>query len=194
MVFADRAGDDTKVPISLLVFLIETDERRILIDAGCDTMPGYDVKYRISPAEALLRYGVAPEEITDVILTHAHHDHIDAVHYFKRATVYISAVQYGERARTKDYFPPEMQVVTFEEQITLDGVTALVWGGHAPGSAIVTFSHGGREYVISGDECYTRACLTERRPTGNSRDPEKSLAFVKPSMTARVGRKAALKV
>lgn len=176
MVFADSCNDDTKVPISLLLFLIETGDRKILIDAGCDTMPGYDVRGHISPAEALRRCGVSPEEITDVILTHAHHDHIEAVHYFTHATVYISAAQFE---RGKKYFTSDMRVVSFESKLVLDGVTALVWGGHTEGSAIVMFSHGGREYVISGDECYTRTCLIEGRPTGNSRDPEKSLEFIK---------------
>ena len=178
MAFADRAGVEERIPISLLVFLIEMGEKRILVDAGCDTMPGYDVKDHISPAEALRRYGVAPEEITDVILTHAHHDHIEAVHYFKNATVYISAGQY-EAAQRRGFIPADMKVVVFEKELSLGGVRALVWGGHANGSAIVTLSHGGREYVISGDECYTRTCLTECRPTGNAKNAERALAFVK---------------
>ncbi len=57
-------------------------------------------------------------------------------------------------------------------------VTVKVWGGHSPASCIVTFTHKGREYVIAGDECYQRECLTEKRPTGSSFDKEKSRAFV----------------
>ena len=178
MIFADRPESEARFPISLTLYLIETGDRKILVDAGCDTMPGYDVKDHISPAEALRRYGVAPEEITDVILTHAHHDHIEAVHYFKNATVYISAGQY-EAAQRRGFIPADMKVVVFEKELSLGGVRALVWGGHANGSAIVTLSHGGREYVISGDECYTRTCLTECRPTGNAKNAERALAFVK---------------
>ena len=178
MAFADCAGATERIPISLLVFLIEMGDRRVLVDAGCDTMPGYDVKDHISPAEALRRYGVSPEEITDVILTHAHHDHIEALHYFKNATAYISGEQY-EAAKRRGFIPADMKVVVFEKELSLGGVRALVWGGHAKGSAIVTLSHDGHEYVISGDECYTRTCLTECRPTGNAQDAAQALAFVK---------------
>lgn len=61
-----RGGDPEKVrPISLTVYLIETEDRRILVDAGCDTMPGFDLKYHISPPQALLEQtGVSPREIT----------------------------------------------------------------------------------------------------------------------------------
>lgn len=177
MVFADGAGCDTKVPISLTLYLIESGERKILIDAGCDTMPGYDVKHHISPAEALRRYGVQPADVTDVILTHAHHDHIEAVHYFDRATIHISQAEY-EKAAARGLLPEHLHVQPFCERCELCGVTALVWGGHSAGSVIVTFAHEGREYVISGDECYDRVCLIEKRPTGASFDPQKSFDFV----------------
>ncbi len=177
MVFADSAGCDIKVLISLTLYLIETDERKILVDAGCDTMPGYDVKHYISPAEALRCYGVTPAEITDLILTHAHHDHAEAAYYFDRATVHIAEAE-CEKAKVKGFLPAHLHVVPFTERCELDGVTVSVWGGHTVGSAIVTFRHEGREYIISGDECYSRACLAEKRPTGVSCDPLKSLAFV----------------
>ena len=59
-----------------------------------------------------------------------------------------------------------------------EGIAVSVSGGHSVGSAIVTVTHGGKEYAMVGDECYLRECLTERRPTGISCNAEKSLAFV----------------
>ena len=32
---------DVKLPISLMFFLIETGDKKILADVGCDTMPGF---------------------------------------------------------------------------------------------------------------------------------------------------------
>ena len=177
MVFADRSESETRLPISLTLYLIETDGRKILVDAGCDTMPRYVLEHHISPAEALRRYGVLPEEITDVILTHSHHDHIEAVHYFTNATVHIQAGE-CEVARERGYLPETLTVLPFEETREICGVRVVRFGGHTPGSAIVTFAHEGREYVICGDECYHRRCLAEKRPTGNSRNPARSRAFV----------------
>ena len=177
MAFKDKAGCEERVPISLTLYLIETRGRKILVDAGCDTMPGYDVKHHISPAKALRRCGMTPSDITDLVLTHAHNDHAGAAHYFTKATVHIAAKEY-DYAQKKGFLPSNLKVLPFEESREIAGVTVSVWGGHSAGSAIVTFSHGGREYVIAGDECYHRDCLTQNRPTGSSVDPERSRAFV----------------
>ena len=177
MVFADRPESEVRIPISLTLYLIETEGRKILVDAGCDTMPRYVLKHHISPAEALRRYGVEPGEITDLILTHAHHDHVDAAHYFTGATVHIQQDEYL-RAKEKGYLPDTLTVLPFEEERELSGVRVVRFGGHTSGSSIVTFTHEGKEYVICGDECYHRRCLDEQRPTGNSRNPARSRAFV----------------
>ena len=176
MAFADAAGDDRKVPISLIVYLIVTPTRRILVDAGCDTMPGFPLHLHTSPAEAVRMAGFAPEEITDVILTHAHHDHVEAVRHFINATVYIAA---SEREKAAKHLSAVRAVQTFDEAFSpVEGVTVTVSGGHSVGSAIVTVTHGGKEYAMVGDECYLRECLTDCRPTGISCNPQKSHAFV----------------
>ena len=69
-------GDPQKDwPIDLAFFLVEGKGRRILVDCGCDTMPGFVLSAFIGPVKALRNRGVLPEQITDVILTHRHHDH-----------------------------------------------------------------------------------------------------------------------
>ena len=40
MAFQNGDGN-VKIPIGLMFFLIEDDNRKILVDAGCDTMPGF---------------------------------------------------------------------------------------------------------------------------------------------------------
>lgn len=81
--------DSVRRSISLTVYLIECGNRKILVDAGCDTMPGFHLKYHISPPKALEKLGIRAEEITDVILTHAHHDHAEAVGHFRNAVIYL---------------------------------------------------------------------------------------------------------
>ena len=177
MAFADCRGREERVPISLTLYLIETAGRRILVDAGCDTMKGYDVKHHISPAEALRRYGVAPEEVTDLVLTHAHNDHAAATHYFTNATVHIARAEL-ERAHQKGFLPEGFKISPYRTSRRIKGVVARVWGGHSEGSSIVMLSHRGKEYVIAGDECYSKQCLVEQRPTGSSYNKERSRAFV----------------
>ncbi len=172
-------GDENvKIPISFIVYLIETDERKILVDAGCDTMPGFDMKHFVSPIKVIEAAGYSADGITDVILTHAHHDHIEAVKHFKNAVVHIQALEYESSQKKHKYIPEDFSVNMFDDEADVDGVKVKRISGHSRGSCIVEFSCGGKRYVISGDECYSRRCLTEKIPTGSSFCPENSRAFV----------------
>ena len=75
MIFTN--GDKEKVcEIVFKVYLIKTDEKLILVDAGCETMPGFVMKNFTGTVKVLENINISFEEITDVIITHAHHDHI----------------------------------------------------------------------------------------------------------------------
>ena len=163
-------------PIVFRVYLIRTENRLILVDAGCETMPGFDMKDFIGTVKALRNIGVKPEEITDLIITHAHHDHIECVKYFKNAVIYI---QKDEYKAGKGYFIGEPDIRTFDEEMQIcDGVKAVKIGGHSKGSSIVEIIDGEKRYIIAGDECYIRECLTKQIPTNTSYSPEKSREFI----------------
>ena len=42
----------------------------------------------------LADYGLKAGDITDLIITHAYHDHIADAHYYKNATVHIQREEY----------------------------------------------------------------------------------------------------
>lgn len=174
---AYRGGDrSVEVPISLIIYLIDTGDKKILVDAGCDTMPGFSLSHFCSPVDVLQRAEIEPEEITDVILTHAHHDHAEATHHFKNATVHVETREYGEAKR---FIPDDMELDIFaDEKVIADSIIIRRIGGHSHGSCIVELEYRDKTYVICGDECYVRACLEEAIPTGSSVCPEKSLDFV----------------
>lgn len=195
MAFADAAGDDRKVPISLTVYLVACGDRLILVDAGCDTMPGYPLFLHVSPAVALRQMGVDPAAVTDLVLTHAHHDHAEAARHFENATVYIQKDEY-EKAHAKGFLDSAARVMTFDEEHLVGPLRLIRWGGHSTGSTLACLTHGGREYVMCGDECYVRECLVERRPTGASKNPAQSRAFVEsfrdPKYTVLLAHDAAI--
>ena len=62
-----------EVDLAMNVLLLEYGEKLILIDAGAGTVFGDGCGHL---AENLSYAGISPEEITDVVLTHAHPDHI----------------------------------------------------------------------------------------------------------------------
>ncbi len=163
--------------ISFIIYLIETGSRVILADAGCETMPGFDMRNFCSPLLPLAECGYAPEDVTDVAVTHAHHDHIEAVRYFKNAIIHI---QEEEWKAGKRYIPDDFRADCFErERVLDDGVRMLRIGGHSKGSCVVEIEAGDKTFVVAGDECYLRACLEKQIPTGRSCDPEKSEEFIR---------------
>lgn len=175
MIF-EGSHSDVRRPIVLRVYLIETEGRRILVDAGCDTMPGYILTDFLGPVGALAREGITPLDITDVILTHHHHDHIDAIRHFTHAIVYLCRDEYE---MAKKYLGGIGDLVLFDESIDVcPGVRAIRIGGHTLGSSIVSVTVDDREYIISGDECYMRECLERKVPTGVSVSSERSRAFI----------------
>ena len=158
------------------VFLIKCCDKLILVDAGCETMPGFVMRNFIGPVKALEDVNVSPEEITDVILTHSHHDHIECVKYYKNAVIHVEA---GEYDKGKVYIPDGFNVNVFsDEYVVANGVKALKIGGHSNGSCVVEISDGDKTYVITGDECYLRECITYKIPTGSSVNPDASKKFI----------------
>ena len=158
------------------VFLIKTEAKLILVDAGCETMPGFDMKNFIGPIKALENINISAEDITDVVITHSHHDHIECVKYFKNAVIHIED---GEFEAGKSFIPDDFKLNIFKDVFEIcDGVKIIKIGGHSKGSCIVEIEKGDRTFVITGDECYLRECLTKKIPTGSSGNPDASAAFI----------------
>ena len=176
MIFQNGAENKFR-PIVFMVYLIKTENRLILADAGCETMPGFVMTDFIGTVKALRNIGVKADEITDLIITHAHHDHIECAKYFKNAALYI---QKDEYEAGKGYLTENLNIRTFDEEMQVcNGIKAVKIGGHSKGSSIVEITDSGKKYIIAGDECYMRDCLTNQIPTGSSYNPEKSRDFVK---------------
>ena len=88
-------GDEANMlPITFVVYLIQTKDKNILVDAGCDDGAGFQMSVFKKPVEVLKEYGLKPCEITDVIITHSHHDHIEAIAYYTNATIHIQKDEY----------------------------------------------------------------------------------------------------
>jgi glyoxylase-like metal-dependent hydrolase (beta-lactamase superfamily II) len=92
--WADGAPKTEKVKIDFMVWLIKGNNgKNILVDAGFlgDTEDAQDFKIisYIRPDSALLKLGVQPGDITDVILSHPHWDHIDGINLFPNARFWI---------------------------------------------------------------------------------------------------------
>lgn len=176
MVF-DGGSPEKQIPISFAIYLIKTYKRNILVDAGCNTMPGFDMKKFCSPAFALRQLGLSADDITDVIITHAHHDHIEAVKCYKDAVIYISKSEYENG---KKYIPDSFKVLTFEDEYRITSQVRIIEiGGHSKGSSIVEITTEDGVYIIAGDECYTNTNVKKKICTGAYFCKEKSAQFIR---------------
>lgn len=166
-----------KVPIIFSIFLICTEHKKVLIDAGCETMPGFEMKNFKTPMAVLKEMGIDITDITDVIITHAHHDHIECVKYFQNAVVHIQEEEYNE-GRT--YLSDNPFVCTFSDGAVIDDCLKIVKiGGHSRGSSVVECKKDNKIYVLCGDECYTAYNIKNRISTASSYSPANSSAFIK---------------
>src|SRR5262245_5747901 len=90
VVGADPAA---RLDIATIVWLIRGGGRNILFDTGYHRpTPGFD-RFKttdyIRPDEAVKLAGIEPGQITDVIISHVHWDHLGGVDLFPGATIWI---------------------------------------------------------------------------------------------------------
>lgn len=177
-------GDENAArEIIFKIYVIRLDEKLIIVDAGCETMPGFVMKDFIGTIQALKNANIDPEAITDVVITHSHHDHIECVKYFKNALIHIEIDEY-EAGRK--YIPNNFKVNVFSDECIVDkGVKVIKIGGHSKGSCIVEIRKNDKIYVIVGDECYLKECLERNIPTGSFYNKDKSEAFIKKYSTPK---------
>src|SRR5690348_17300889 len=73
------ADPSRKMDIRMMVWLLKgPGGRNILVDSGFyrdKFFKQWKVKDFVKPSEAVAKFGVKPEEITDIIITHMHWDH-----------------------------------------------------------------------------------------------------------------------
>ena len=171
-----NGNPNTLHDIVFILYLIKTGNKLILVDAGCETMPGFEMKNFIGTIKALKAIKITPDDIDDVIITHSHHDHIECVKYFKNSIIHI---QKDEFEASGNYIPKDFNVNIFQDEYEVgNNVKIVKIGGHSKGSCIVEIADGDKKYVIAGDECYSRECLDTKTPTGSYYNFENSKSFI----------------
>jgi glyoxylase-like metal-dependent hydrolase (beta-lactamase superfamily II) len=175
------SDENNMVNLSSRCLLIDTGSRRILIDTGLGNKQSekyYSFYYlfnRIGIEGALNQAGYSAHEITDVILTHLHFDHVGgAVKWsenkeslqpvFPNATYYCSEAQWktanDPNPREKASYHPENYVSLYEEgRLELihensefcEGINLEIKNGHTVGQIIPIIDYKGHKLVYTAD-------------------------------------------
>lgn len=89
--------DDHAVPhpMDYFMWLLRQGDRTILVDTGYDAEEGTrrGRPILLDPRAALEPFGLTPEGIDRVIVTHLHYDHAGGLHLFPNATLHLQAVE-----------------------------------------------------------------------------------------------------
>jgi glyoxylase-like metal-dependent hydrolase (beta-lactamase superfamily II) len=178
---------DRSIPFAWMFYVIRYKSRIILVDTGYRDnyyTNAFSVEWR-DPLSILKELDVTPGDVTDVIITHSHFDHIGNVDLFPDATIYI---QEKELERVMDQermgniahmLATSSSIVSFSDEFIIGNQFRIKKiGGHTPGSSVVLFTYRGRNYSITGDECYVKSNFTENIPVGIVFDVEKNREFI----------------
>jgi glyoxylase-like metal-dependent hydrolase (beta-lactamase superfamily II) len=156
-------GEDGKLELALGGFLIRSGGHTVVVDAGIGARSvGAFQGGRLLASLADL--GVTPSDVTDVVFTHLHFDHVGwaTTHgevVFPNATYrcdqrdwdhFVTADPDGGAARKLN--PITDRLATWDRDATLvPGLDVRAAPGHTPGSTIVVVSDGAARALLLGD-------------------------------------------
>lgn len=156
-----RAGQaSTRIFLDIDVLLVRSEGRLTLIDAG------YGSKGRSVLKNSLGLVHVSPLEITDVLITHAHPDHVGGLidsagkSVFSRATIHLSAREWRFMQRqpeTRDIAAAvRAQVRTFVPgKMIVPGIGSKSLYGHTPGHVMYEIVSGADRLLDIGDAAHS---------------------------------------
>ena len=85
------------IDAAMVIWLIRGGGKTILFDSGFHRqkyMEQFHVTDFISPEEAVMLAKADPSQVTDIIISHAHWDHLDGIDLFPNATVWIQKAEF----------------------------------------------------------------------------------------------------
>lgn len=152
------------LPAVVQTFVLQKGPRRVLVDAGW----GRDLKVQGRTAELLQEAGIAPEEITDILLTHMDWDHTGGLldkgkPRYPNAVLWVSRPEYaawigGQIQRPREAVELAQKAASlypvkqfdYGDEI-LPGVMAVDASGHTPGHTAFDVASGPDKLTIAGD-------------------------------------------
>ena len=181
------APQDEKVDTVYALWLIRGGGHNILFDSGFHRARWFKewvIKDYLAPDEAVRLAGVTPDEITDVVISHAHWDHMGGIDLFPKAAVWIQAEEF--RYYTGPAWQPggdhggidpedvvelvrlntegRLHLIDGDNVEILPGIRAFIGGRHTFASQYLRVD-GDPPFVLASDNVYLYRNLTEHRPS-----------------------------
>jgi glyoxylase-like metal-dependent hydrolase (beta-lactamase superfamily II) len=193
------AGADTtrRMDVALMIWLVRrADGRNVLVDAGFyrdKFMTRWTPADYVKPSEAVRAVGLRPEEVTDVIVSHVHWDHMDGADLFPNARLWIQRDEYthhvGDDGRSLDRAADSLdaamlarlahdgrvQLVDGDGREIMPGITVYTGGRHTFASQYVGVRTPQGTVVLASDNAYLYENLERRVPIAQTLDSASNL-------------------
>ncbi len=193
------AGADStrRLDIAMTVWVLKGQGRTVLVDAGFyrDTfIQQWHPLDFVRPSDAISPLGIRPEDVTDVIISHVHWDHLDGADLFPRARIWIQRDEYeyyvganGEVLhRGIDPLDAAMlarlraagrvNLVEGDDREVLPGIRAYTGGRHTWASQYLSVRTRAGTVVVASDNLYLYENLERHRPIAQTLDSVSNLA------------------
>ena len=185
---------DEKVDVDFVVWLIRGGGHNVLFDSGFHRerwFKQWKVTDYLRPDEAVKLAGVKPEDVTDIVISHAHWDHMGGIDLFPKATIWIQKDEY--RYYTMDAWQSggqhggidaddiqqlvrlntegRLQLIDGDNVEILPGIRAFVGSRHTYASEYLRVD-GNPPYVLASDNVYFYRNLSERKASATFSDAD----------------------
>jgi glyoxylase-like metal-dependent hydrolase (beta-lactamase superfamily II) len=199
-IFADGSAHAVR-PFGWFFWIVRGTGRTILVDTGfedAERARAWSLAAYVRPSERLTGLGIKPEDVTDVVFTHAHWDHMGGIGSYPHARIYIQEAEYrhavgaagSERPRRHGIRWDDVRALGTAEAegrlVRIDGdaepfpgVRLVAGGGHTPGSQWVEVETVDGIVVIAGDAVTQDDNNAWRRPIAQTADRAANLAALR---------------
>jgi glyoxylase-like metal-dependent hydrolase (beta-lactamase superfamily II) len=181
------APAEERVDTVYAVWLIRGGGRIILFDSGFHRarwFKEWTVNNYLSPDDAVRLAGVEPQAVTDIVISHAHWDHLGGIDLFPKAMVWIQKEEFRYYTQTAwqpggdhDGIDPddivELVKLNTEGRVHLvdgdnielfPGIRAYTGGRHTYAAQYIRVA-GDPPFVLASDNVYLYRNLAEHKPS-----------------------------
>ena len=186
---ADAGAPTDSIALSVNVLLVKSGGHLVLLDTGLGPAAGGGL------LKSLALASVSPDQITDILITHSHFDHIggligtDGKAAFPKAVVRMAAAEWdwmkSQPGAARVVAGVSAQVQTFEPgAVVAPGITSLAVRGHTPGHVAYQITSKGKAMLDIGDTAHSSILSLAH--------PEWTMNFDTDRPLAKVSRRATL--
>jgi glyoxylase-like metal-dependent hydrolase (beta-lactamase superfamily II) len=191
------ADPSRRIDIPFMIWVLKgSGGRNVLVDAGSyhgSVFERWKLVDVVKPSAAIGKVGLAPGDVTDIIVTHIHWDHVNGVDLFPSARVWMQRDEFTHYI--DDQGKPKDEAITADDAAMLaklkkegrvvlvdgdakeimPGVTVYTGGKHTYATQYVAVRSAAGTVVLASDNIYLYENLEKHLPSGSTGDKDADL-------------------